>query len=368
MSTKHTKVLRPPSWALCGLLLAITLPATAQFPTGARESIFGHSGSTYSKAQFQDALLRAATQVRDTREVELANGTLYGIDSTEELNDPDAQGSWRIVLTGYRKDGNTVNYHKTPCVITNYGNGFQYLWLSQEIPPFVFDAIVDKQEKRHTKIRDKHKDVEVEIGRHEDKILMTAAYAYTEDTDRGDIEGRLEYYMNQSRDIINATMEDVEKALEEHRKKLEDEKLSTISPVEFQVLVDDDLEDLLKDHAEAEGWWEFNFRDVAYEIFSYGDRLVFSISLKMPDGLSDSQRAAILAAAQEKAEDKPAKDASETEVLWYPGYSNYLWWRATYPLDGDMKGKDLAKYYHEFVYKYGKDRDKDLRKIVDKNT
>ena len=107
---------------------------------------------------------------------------------------------------------------------------------------------------------------------------------------------------------------------------------------------------------------------MSYELFIHSDRVVLSISLQLPDGVTEEQRQAMLEAAQERARKKPAKGASETEVLWYPGYSNYFWWTATYPLDGDIKGKDLSKYYHEFVYKYSKDRDKDLRKIIKKHT
>jgi hypothetical protein len=89
---------------------------------------------------------------------------------------------------------------------------------------------------------------------------------------------------------------------------------------------------------------------------------------QMPDGINESQREKVLNKATELVAKKGAKGASATEVLWYPGYSNYLWLKASYPLDGEIKGKQFKEEYHDFMNKYAKDMHKKLEKIVKKNS
>ncbi len=152
--------------------------------------------------------------------------------------------------------------------------------------------------------------------------------------------------------------------------RLEGQKLDHLTRDEFVCLVDDGYEDIkAKSHAEAvEGYWEYNWKERAYEVFNYGDRVVLSISREVPDGATDAQRAKVLEEAGKLVSKKPAKGATETQVLWYPGYSNYLWLKATYNLDGQIRGKDFSSNYTKFVRDYAAEMDKKLAKIIKKQT
>jgi len=69
---------------------------------------------------------------------------------------------------------------------------------------------------------------------------------------------------------------------------------------------------------------------------------------------------------QELIEKKQAKDATRMEVSWYPGYPDVIWVKAYYPFDGKLTSKDLKKSYNDFLYDYGKDRHKEVTKIIEK--
>jgi hypothetical protein len=269
---------------------------------------------------------------------------------------------------GTQKKGNLYNIQRTPCVVTNYGNGFRYVFLSQSIPDLLFDAVNTEQANLHKEIAKKYKDVTAEVSRHEDRIMVSASYAYHEKTSEGAIKDRLVYLMENSRRIIRETMKHSEKALETARKKLESKELDHLTRDEFICLVDDGYENLkAKPHNEAvEGFWEYTWDERAYEVFNYGNRVVLSISTETPDNATDAQRSKVLEEAGKLVSKKAAKGAAETEVLWYPGYSNCLWLRATYPLDGEIKGKDFSKNHKEFIHNYAKEMDKKLVKIIDK--
>ena len=193
--------------------------------------------------------------------------------------------------------------------------------------------------------------------------MVTATYMYTEKTSEGRIKDRLTYLMDNSRRIIRETMKEREKALETVRKELEKQTLSRLSQDEFVCLVDDGYEDLeAKKHAEAvEGHWVYGRQKRHYEIFNYGDRVVFSITKKIPKEASDAQKGKIMEEAGREVAKKQAKGASDTQVTLY---KTSIWLKASYVLDGNIKGKDFSKFHKEFVHNYAKDMDKKLGNII----
>ena len=140
-------------------LFALPSPSNSQLPQSAMESIWGHKGSQFSEHQFQLAMQKVIGSVRKSMTVDLSSGKLMGIDGVESLPTEGALGSWRLMLTGYQKKGNIYNIQKTPCVVTNYGNGFQYAFVSQSIPDLLFERVNDAQAGIHKGIVKKYKDV-----------------------------------------------------------------------------------------------------------------------------------------------------------------------------------------------------------------
>ena len=257
------------------------------------------------------------------------------------------------------------------CVVTNYGNGVQYTFASQPFGSVLIDAVYEKQAKLHRKMIDKYDDVKVEVGRKDRRITVTASYGYTEKTKEGHIKYRLVYLMEHSRRIMREGMKDASKALEKYKKELEERKLSHLSKLEFMYLVSDDYfrRESTEDEEAVEGFWKIHDDGRHYRIYNYGDRIVYSITLKMPDGADDDAlREKVLRQAGEQVAKKQAKGASETEVLWVPWATSYLWLKATYLLDGKIEGKKFKEHYHHFMGKYSKDMHKKLKKIIEKNT
>ena len=132
-------------------------------------------------------------------------------------------------------------------------------------------------------------------------------------------------------------------------------------------LVNDGLDDfLVKREDVKEGLWEFEIDENWFELHNYGNQVMFSIYTKLPESVSKDKYPNILASVQELIEKKQANGATGMEVLWYPGYPDVIWVKAHYPFDGKLTGKDLKKAYNDFLYDYGKDKHKEVTKIIEK--
>lgn len=75
--------------------------------------------------------------------------------------------------------------------------------------------------------------------------------------------------------------------------------------------------------------------------------------MQMPS--DDDVRAEIAEKVQALVNKMPAKKSFSMEVPRYPGYDNYVWVKASYTLDGNIKGKDVNKQYRAFVYDYSEE-------------
>lgn len=92
--------------------------------------------------------------------------------------------------------------------------------------------------------------------------------------------------------------------------------------------------------------------------------MVYALAVAMY-GETEAKWAEITEEVQALVNDMPAKKSSGMEVMRYPGYENYVWIKASYTLDGGIKGKDLNKQYHDFVYNYSEKLYNKIYKIME---
>lgn len=339
------------------LVFSMAVPSQGQV----LRDIMGHKGSYFNKETFKRAMGQATTKVNHTSVIKLQYGQLKGIAGVEEIDTEASQGSWRVILTGWRETGgDDILIKKAPSVIMNYGNKMQYVFFSQEIPSYVYDRVDQKMEKLKNNTIKEYKDVTVEFGQNENQMMFVAEYPYANNTSSDRIKDRLVFYMNQGRELIRESMEETRKAEKDYRNDMEDKKFSTLSLDEFMFLVGglDDVD--LKELEGGLGRWEFLVKDTPFEYQHFGDKFVFSTYKEFPKGLSQEVKDALIQKFKEQVADKPAKGASSMEALWYPGYEQYMWVKANYVLDGEIKGKDVDEWSDKFVNDYGKDIYKDL--------
>lgn len=352
--------LNKPSLKICHILAVFLLFGTPLHGQVIK-NIMGHKGSYFNKETFKRAMGQATTKVNHTAVIKLQYGQLKGIAGVEEINTEARQGSWRVILTGWRETGgDDILIKKAPSVIMNYGNKMQFVFFSQEIPGYVYDRVDAKMEKIKNNVIKEYKDVTVEFGRNENQIMFVADYPYANNTSSDRIKDRLVFYMNQGRELIRESMEETRKAEKDYRNDMEDKTFSTMSLDEFKFLIGglDDID--IKELEGGLGSWEFNMHETPFEYQHFGDRFVFSTFKQFPQGLSQEVRDALIERFKKQVADKPAKGATSMDVLWYPGYEQYLWVKANYVLDGQIKGKDVDEWSDKFVDDYGKDLFKDL--------
>ena len=473
------------------LILVSALPSEAQVNAGRFQSIMG----------------QATTRVNKTVPIDLQyEGTLKGIAGREQIQVDGAYIAWRLTLTGWaqKRGSDKIIIGQSPAVVAAYGNRFEYLFLGPDIPASVFDKVVEDTKDAQEDIVKEYKDINVSIGRQDNRIQVSAVYEYANGDGSERIENRLVHLMNSSRWVINGVLEEIQKAERDLRKEIDkgkptfiseaemgfyfgwdvdtyrqiqdkapeggwrytsydigtrmwnygdhfemavliptnswssDEALAAISekalawaqdnmpdgfqsvtvekdyydwtdlvllfrhdldgetsgkdikkyienfedkflkkawkfteelpdehwehPADtparfyshevFEYLMDDGLEDLWGEHGFAsEGWYEFNYQDLDYELYLLGDSTVYTIYVAMPEA-DDAQRDAWTASVQEWISANPSDGATAMSALRYPEYEHLLWIQATYALDGSYSGAEFKRRYHAFVEEY----------------
>ena len=263
----------------CHIILVLLLWGT-YIPVQAQviQDIMGHKGDYFDKQKFKRAMGQATTKVNHTSVLKLAHGQLKGIAEISEIDTEAGQGSWRVILTGWRDaGGDDVLIQKGPSVIMNYGHKMQYVFFSQEIPDYVYDRVDQKMEKIKNNTIKEYKDVTVEFGRNENQLMFVAEYPYTNGASSGKIEDRLVFYMNQGRELIRESMEETRKAEKSYRSELEDKKPTHLSRDEFMFLVSGLGNIKIKEIEGGLGAWEFAMNDSEFEYQHFGDKFIFSI-------------------------------------------------------------------------------------------
>jgi hypothetical protein len=328
----------------------------------ATEGLVEVSTNGVSDNSFRRLFGRAKTSVNKRSNIALESGQLKGIASSDRIESDAIGGSWRVMLNGFVVKGNDdVIIQQAPAIIMNNRNSFRYLFFSQEIRPRVFDQVNEKLAELHDEIIKEYDDVEVSIGRNENRMTVNAHYFYVDGDD--EIEDRLKFLMNQSREIISDLLVETPKLEKEAREDLRDKALTYLNRDDFVFLIDDRYEDLTDKEDAPEGHWDFSNKSTgaSYEIFNFGDRLVFSIYEQMPEFTDEAQRDVIVTQVASLVAKEPAKGAGSMEVIRHPDASNYVWAKFHYALDGQVKGENVADYYREFKREYSEDLHKEIQ-------
>jgi hypothetical protein len=321
---------------------------------------------TNAKSISDDSFRRLYGRARTSAQYkfDVQSGTLKSIASEKRIETEASGGSWRLMIAGWRGDNSSddIYIQEAPALIMNYGRRFQYIFVSQDIKPKVYEKVSKKLAKLHREITSEYKDMEVEISRYENKMMINANYHYVDG--EGQIEDRLTFLMRRSHEMITDLLVEAPKMEKEARNELGEQTLSYLNRDDFMFLVDDGYENFSVKEGAKEGHWEFSNKatKAQYETFNFGDRLVFSMYEQMPGVTSEEQRDEIVKKVDALVAQKPAEGANSMEVLRHPEAMHYVWVKAHFALDGQIRGKKLAAYYKDFKQNYAADFHK---KIMD---
>ena len=284
----------------------------------------------------------------------------------------DSREEWHFVLSGSQtENSDQIFIQPARAVIVNHNKWLHYVFLSQDILPIVYDRVNEKLAKRQKELIEQFDDVKVTISRHGNKIVVDAIYDYINDEKdikaftgfgraiarESDLEERMRVLMRESVDLISAIRFETKRAEKDARKDLENQALSYLDRSTFVFLINDGYESWDVMAGPKEGRWNFTGGETEayYEIYNFGDHLVFSIVEPFPESTSEDQRAEIVKNVDAQVAKKSAKGANSMEVLLHPENTDYIWVKANLALDGKLKGKEVAESYADFKYKYAKE-------------
>lgn len=332
------------------LLMLISLPLKAQV----FEDILGHSGDYFNYKQFKSLFGRATTDVNKTIPLELENGILKGISSIEEINSDAKEGTWKVVLTGWREikgsaDGEIIIEH-CPSAVLNFGSRMEYVFYSPEIPSTFFQEVENKLTDIKNELLDEYDDMQVGWGREGDKIMITAVYSYAGGVDSDDIQERIVFLMNRCRDLIRESMVHIFDYKEEYFEELLDKTYSYITKGEFETLVSAMNIKRFADNEPTgkEGSYTFTSDDVRnFKIINNGSSLEFNYWHKVAYGIKDETKKVLFEKINEWVKDNPVNGA-EMKTEWYPGYEENILIKAVYPMNGKIEGSEIKDNFFEF--------------------
>ena len=185
------------------------------------------NAKSISRNDFRRIYGRARTSAQFKFKVQ--SGELKSIASEKQIETDAPGGSWRTMVAGWRGDNSSddIYVQEAPALIMNYGRRFQYIFLSQDIKPRIYDKVNENLADLHKEIKTEFDDVEVTIGRYENKIMINASYHYVDG--KGQVEDRLKFLLRQSHEMITDLLVEAPKVEKDARKELGDEALSDLN-------------------------------------------------------------------------------------------------------------------------------------------
>ena len=294
----------------------------------------------------------------------------------------EGREEWHLLVHGERLASGQVYVQPARAVFVNHGKMFHYVFTSHDILPIVYDRVNDKLAKRQKNILEKFDDVKVSFSRYGNKLVLSATYDFNDDEQ--DIAGqsdfrralnwesalsrRMRFVMEESVELISAILRETASETKDARNEIKDRSLSYLDRETFTFLIDDGYEELTLHEGPKEGRWNFSVEktEAYYEIYNFGDRLVFSMAEEMPVYISEEQRNEVVAQVDAQVAKKSAKGANSMEVLLHPEDTSYIWVKANFALDGKIKGKDVAESYDDFRNEYTKDFHKKILDVFKK--
>ncbi len=364
---------------------ALAVPATAQ--TGPNEVsnellkddaslIIESKGAFLSGENFMIHYAKAIEYVNNMKNITYDSGETAAVIANKGVLN-EGREEWHLLVHGQRQAKGQVHIQPARAVFVNYGRFFHYLFTSHDISPIVYDRVDEKLAKRRKDIIEKFDDVKVSFSRYGNQLVLNATYDFKEGEQdiasqsayraalnwESTLSRRMRFAMEESVKLMSAILVETEKAEKDARKELEEQTLTYLNGDIFEFLVEEDFEGYEVEDSAKEGRWDFslNSTEAIYEIYNYGDRLVFSMVEEMPT-TSEEQKEDIVKQVNSLAAKKPAKGAHSMEVLRHPENTDYVWVKAGYELNGEIRGKDVAKSYSDFRDDYAKDFHK---KIMD---
>lgn len=317
----------------------------------------------YSAKEFA-TILQEAAELAHYKKLKVSQ-EIKVVDSIERLED----GRWRVFVTVYDyKEGSTQTVYilKYPVLVNNVGSSFETAFLTPEVPAHLFDRALENEywRKAREEYVKKHKDVRITYGREGNQLSIISSYSYAKGVKPNDVRDRLEQlFVNSSwvgrMALVATRLEEMEL-----QKDLYQSKPTHLSKAEVPLVLAMSLDEFEQEDAEAqEGYWAFSIKGRSQRIFNYGDRLAFAYAHQIPDGANFIARAGVLVGMQEWTAKNKAKDAATTEAMWSPS-NTYIYVKATYPLDGKLKGEKLKENYRDFRNNFSAKAAKEIDKIL----
>ncbi len=318
----------------------------------------------YSAKQFK-AILEEAAELAHYKKLKVSE-KIEVVDSIERLDD----GRWRVFVTVYDyKEGSTQTVYilKYPVLVNNVGSSFEAAFLTPEVPAHLFDRALENDywRKAREEYSKKHKDVRITYGREGNQLSIISSYSYAQGVKPNEVRDRLEQlFVNSSwvgrMALVATRLEEMEL-----QKELYKSKPTHLSKAEVPLVLAMSLDEFEQEDEEAqEGYWAFSIRDRSQRIFNYGDRLAFAYACKIPDEASIVARAGVLVGMEEWVKKNKAKDATTTEAMWSPS-NTHIYIKATYALDGKLKGEKLKESYSDFRNDFSAKAAKQIDKILE---
>ena len=353
------------SWAIFPLLRRTVIVLLVAAP------IFAADKAQYADREFEAILNEAAKLAHYKKKVEMTarsgGGELRVVDSIENIGD----SRWRVMVTVYdyeRGSTESIYVHKYPVIVYNECSRYETVFLTPEIPGFLFERALENKYMREAKedYRKKHKDVQIEYGRDGDRVTIATTYSYVGGVSEKDIRDRLEEMLAASSWIGRMAPVATRLSKKEHQESLQKGKPTHLSKGEVPLMFAENLDDFVKEDSEdTDGYWRFRVKGRSIEVVNYGDRLVLTHDLNQKE-LSFIARAAVEVAMRKWVEKNAVKDATSTNVQWNPDDNDYLQVKATYALDGELKGEKIRDSYLDFCYKYSAKFDGEVEDIIKK--
>jgi hypothetical protein len=305
--------------------------------------------SLYTHAEMVSIVENARSTMKSTG-VNSEDGYISTVSSVEDLG----SDQWKVMVVGAWREGKMIRTLTYPGLIRFFGSRLEFLFLTQPVPLLWAQDIFNYENIQKACARWQEqameKGMQLQAGVEDDRLYLKYTYDFGDGVGAGDIIDRLKNTWRASSDLITACKDAAEEVNKQRLKELEG-KISHLDRRDIPIITNDDAWDEYEVEIPgvAEGAWDFSFKDRPMDLYNYGDSVVVQTNLGLGQ-LTPDARTTVQAELTDWLEHNPLNHAA-TRTFW-GGDGSTLTVASRFAFDGNLKGKDFAESYREFLENY----------------
>jgi len=352
MKTKKTLL-------LCILLSVFLSSTNGQVLSDLWGDALGTENTSYSNRRFFKILDRAKTKAVVDAQINHNKLRITEYEETSEYK------TWHVPI--YATDQTSeydreVSYQIIPSAFMNYGDRFEFVYLSPEIKEKILEdfkkegTLKNYFENLQEEAIDEYDDMKFEVSLVKNQIMLYGKYSYSEGVSSNEIEERQVYLQRLASGIQSYVMISVPTWENKIKTELREKDFKYFTKDEFVTLTGYNFDKYEEEYEPAkEGYYALTLGGNNHVIYNYGDSLVLNVWIDAPKDIEEEDIDKILEEINEEIMDDSFSESRYSRVNIYEKWPTTYWLEVSFDISKGFNGADFEELFDSYVSEYSID-------------